>query len=97
VTGTTPGRAFTIDATARGAARRAGARREGGMTVLRALRGAGLRDEVFVTVADVVVDEARHDGVRHVFDVAAGGAALVAEGRAPNGAFTFRRRRFNAR
>jgi riboflavin biosynthesis pyrimidine reductase len=70
---------------------------EGGMTVLRALRAAGLLDEVFLSVTDVVVDESRHDGVIQIFDFPAEGASLVAEGRIPDGAFTFQRWRFSDR
>src|SRR6185369_3023042 len=51
---------------------------EGGQTVLRALHGARLLDEVFVTETDVVVDEARHQGVLRIFDFAAEGANLIA-------------------
>ncbi len=71
---------------------------EGGQTVLRALRAAGLLDEVFVTETHVVVDEARHRGVLRIFDFAREGAALVAEGRtAPDSGWRFRRWRFNPR
>lgn len=65
---------------------------EGGETVLTALRAAQLLDEVFVTVTDVVVDEARHDGVLRIMDFEAEGATLVAEGRiAPASAWRFQR------
>jgi riboflavin biosynthesis pyrimidine reductase len=68
---------------------------EGGDTVLRALHAAGLLDEVFLTVTDVVVDEAAHEGVLKGLDPAAEGARLVAEGRiAPESAFVFQRWRF---
>jgi riboflavin biosynthesis pyrimidine reductase len=70
---------------------------EGGMTVLRALRAAGLLDEVFLTVTDVVVDASRHQGVVRIFDFPAEGAWLVAEGRIPGGDFTFQRWRFSDR
>jgi riboflavin biosynthesis pyrimidine reductase len=71
---------------------------EGGQTVLRALHRAGLLDEVFLTVTDVVVDDARHRGVLRIFDFAAEGADLIAEGRtAPESAWRFRRWRFNRR
>lgn len=71
---------------------------EGGQTVLRALHRAGLLDEVFVTETDVVIDDARHRGVLRIFDFAAEGAELVAEGRtAPESAWRFRRWRFNRR
>jgi riboflavin biosynthesis pyrimidine reductase len=71
---------------------------EGGMTVLHALHGAGLLDEVFVTTTDVEVDADRHKGVQSIFDFEGEGAELVAEGRVePDGRFTFRRWRFNRR
>ncbi len=71
---------------------------EGGMTVLHALHGAGLLDEVFVTTTDVEVDADRHEGVQSIFDFDGEGAELVAGGRVePDGRFTFRRWRFNRR
>jgi riboflavin biosynthesis pyrimidine reductase len=71
---------------------------EGGQTLLAALHGAGLLDEVFVTVTDVVVDESRHEGVLKTFDFAALGAEMIAEGRtAPASPWVFRRWRFNRR
>jgi len=71
---------------------------EGGEKILRALHAADLLDEVFVTVTDVVVDEAAHAGVLKIFDFDAEGATLIAEGRtAPASGFTFRRWRFNER
>lgn len=71
---------------------------EGGQTVLRALHGARLLDEVFVTETDVVVDESRHQGVLRIFDFAAEGADLIAEGQtAADSGWRFRRWRFNRR
>lgn len=71
---------------------------EGGETVLAALRRAGLLDEVFLTMTDVVVDETAHEGVRHIMDFAVEGATLVAEGRtAPESGWRFQRWRFSAR
>jgi riboflavin biosynthesis pyrimidine reductase len=71
---------------------------EGGETVLRALHGAGVLDEVFVTTTDVVVDESAHENVHHLMDLAAAGAELIAEGTTePPGGFVFRRWRFNVR
>ena len=71
---------------------------EGGQTVLRALHGAGLLDEVFVTETDVVVDESRHQGVLRILDFAAEGADLIAEGQtAADSGWRFRRWRFNRR
>jgi riboflavin biosynthesis pyrimidine reductase len=71
---------------------------EGGETVLRALHGAGLLDEVFVTTTDVVIDESAHENVDHIMDFTLAGAQLMAEGTTePPGGFVFRRWRFNAR
>jgi len=71
---------------------------EGGQTVLEALHGAGLLDEVFLTVTPFVIDASAHDGVITIFDFEAEGAALVAEGRtAADETWLFRRWRFNAR
>ena len=71
---------------------------EGGVSLLRTLRTAGLLDEVFVTVTDVVVDRARHEGVLEIFDFEREGALLVAEGSIGGGsAWRFRRWRFNPR
>ena len=71
---------------------------EGGETVLRALRAAGLLDEVFLTTTPHVVDAAAHDGVLTIFDFEAAGARLIAEGHATaDPAWRFRRWRFNER
>ncbi len=71
---------------------------EGGEQALRALHGAGLLDEVFVTVTDVTIDEAAHDGVRKIFDFEAERATLIAEGGTASGrGWVFRRWRFNPR
>ena len=71
---------------------------EGGQTVLRALRRAGLLDEVFLTETDVVVDESRHRSVLKIFDFEPEGADLIAEGRTGNASsWRFRRWRFNRR
>jgi riboflavin biosynthesis pyrimidine reductase len=71
---------------------------EGGMTVLRALRQAGVLDEVFLTTTDAVIDTAAHHGVLTIFDFEADGARLVAEGRtAPDSGWLFQRWRFNER
>jgi riboflavin biosynthesis pyrimidine reductase len=70
---------------------------EGGMTVLHALHEARILDEVFLTVTDVVVDPKDHDGVQTIFDFEAEGAALIAEGRAAEGGYVFRRWRFSQR
>jgi riboflavin biosynthesis pyrimidine reductase len=71
---------------------------EGGATVLYALRAAGLLDEVFVTVTDVLVDESRHAGVQKIFDFEREAAQLIAEGRiGAESAWRFRRWRFNER
>jgi riboflavin biosynthesis pyrimidine reductase len=71
---------------------------EGGGTVLRALHGAGLLDEVFLTTTDIVIDTSAHDGVITILDLERDGAELIGEGRvAPAGGFTFRRWRINSR
>jgi riboflavin biosynthesis pyrimidine reductase len=71
---------------------------EGGETILRALRAAGLLDEVFVTTTPTVVDESAHEGVLRSMDFEAEGATLVAEGRAAaDERWTFRRWRFSER
>src|SRR5262245_5033755 len=71
---------------------------EGGEQILRALHAAGLLDEVFVTVTDAVIDETAHEGIVRVFDFAAEGADLIAEGKTtPSSGWTFRRWRFNVR
>ena len=71
---------------------------EGGETILRALHGAGVLDEVFVTTTDAVIDESKHEGVLKIFDFEGDGAALIAEGRtSPDSPWIFRRWRFNQR
>ena len=71
---------------------------EGGERILRALHGAGLLDEVFVTVTDVVIEESQHEGVLKVFDFESEGAALIAEGKTSEASrWRFRRWRFSAR
>jgi riboflavin biosynthesis pyrimidine reductase len=69
---------------------------EGGQTVLTALHGAGLLDEVFVTETDVTIDVARHAEVLQIFDFEREGAALIGEGRVEQDpTWRFRRWRFN--
>ena len=71
---------------------------EGGETILRALRAAGLLDEVFLTTTPHVVDETAHEGVLKIFDFEAEGARLIAEGHAAaDPAWRFRRWRFSER
>jgi len=71
---------------------------EGGETVLRALHGAGILDEVFVTVTDAVIDESAHEGVLKIFDFEAERAVLIGEGKtSPESGYVFRRWRFNER
>ena len=71
---------------------------EGGETMLRALRQAGLLDEIFLTTTDVVVDIGAHEDVLSIMDFARAGAALVAEGRTrPDSSWLFRRWRLNRR
>ena len=68
---------------------------EGGQTLFAALHAARLLDEMFVTTTDVVVDRSAHEGVLTIFDFAAEGATLMAEGRLePAGVYRFRRWRF---
>ena len=71
---------------------------EGGEVVLRALRRAGILDEIFVTVTDVEIEPTAHEGVRRLFAFGAEAAALIAEGRTRSDpGYTFRRWRFNER
>jgi riboflavin biosynthesis pyrimidine reductase len=71
---------------------------EGGMTVLHALRGAGILDEVFVTSTPFLIEEAAHEGVLKIFDFEAEGARLVADGHATvDAGWRFRRWRFSER
>jgi riboflavin biosynthesis pyrimidine reductase len=71
---------------------------EGGETMLRALHGAGLLDEVFLTTTDAVVDADAHDGVLRILDFEREGAALIAEGRIrPDSGWLFRRWRLHPR
>jgi riboflavin biosynthesis pyrimidine reductase len=71
---------------------------EGGVTILQALREAGVLDEVFLTTTDMRIDTARHAGVLTMFDFESEGARLVAEGRiAPASPWLFQRWRFNER
>lgn len=70
----------------------------GGETVLRALRQAGILDEVFVTVTDVLINPAEHEGVKFIMDFEKEGAELIAEGNIrPGSDWAFRRWRFNRR
>ena len=63
--------------------------------MLTALHEAGLLDEVFLTVTDVVIDTTAHDGVITTFDFRAEGAELVAEGRITrDSGYSFQRWRF---
>jgi riboflavin biosynthesis pyrimidine reductase len=71
---------------------------EGGPTVLNSLHSAGILDEVFVTVTDVAIDPAQHDGVKKIFAFETEGARLIAEGHAASDSgYVFRRWRFNER
>lgn len=68
------------------------------MTVLTALREAGILDEVFLTTTDAVIDTAAHAGVLKIFDFERSSARLAAEGRtAPDSDWLFQRWRFNER
>jgi riboflavin biosynthesis pyrimidine reductase len=71
---------------------------EGGMTILNALRQAGILDEVFLTTTDVLIDAAAHAGVLRIFDCEREGARLVADGRtAADSGWVFQRWRFSER
>jgi len=71
---------------------------EGGMVALTALRGAGILDEIFVTVTAAQIAPEEHQGVKRVFDFEDEAARLVAEGRtAADTGYVFRRWRFNER
>ena len=68
---------------------------EGGQTLLSALHEAGLLDEVFLTVTDVVIDKGAHDGILTSFDFRAERAELVAEGKiSRDSGYSFQRWRF---
>jgi riboflavin biosynthesis pyrimidine reductase len=70
---------------------------EGGENVLASLRAAGLLDEVFVTVTDVVIDPSRHADVRTLPDYDRDAAALMAEGALEGSRWRFQRWRHNQR
>jgi riboflavin biosynthesis pyrimidine reductase len=71
---------------------------EGGMTILNALRRAGILDEVFVTVTEVRIEPSGHERIKRVFAFEAEAAFLIAEGRtAQDVGYVFRRWRFNER
>ena len=71
---------------------------EGGQTLLSALHGAGLLDEVFLTTTPFEIDESAHEGVIRIFDFTASGATLIAEGRAAaDPSWRFQRWRFSPR
>lgn len=71
---------------------------EGGETILQSLRGAGLLDEVFLTITPYVIDDSAHEGVLKIFDFEAEGARLIAEGHAEvDPTWRFRRWRFSER
>jgi len=69
---------------------------EGGATILAALHGAGLVDEIFLTLTDVRIDTSRHEGVKRLPPLA--NARLIAEGRVlQDAAYVFRRWRLSER
>jgi len=71
---------------------------EGGQTLLEALHGAGLLDEVFLTRTPIVIDETAHEAVGRIFDFEAVGATLIAEGRTvADESWRFERWRFSQR
>ena len=71
---------------------------EGGMVALTALRGAGILDEVFVTIAPSHVETAERQGIKRIFAFEVEGAHLIAEGRpSADTGYVFRRWRFDER
>jgi riboflavin biosynthesis pyrimidine reductase len=69
---------------------------EGGAVILEALHGAGILDEIFVTVTDIHIDPAAHAGVKRIAALDAGRARLMAEGQtASDPGYRFQRWRFN--
>jgi riboflavin biosynthesis pyrimidine reductase len=69
---------------------------EGGATVLEALHGAGIVDELFITETDVVIEPTAHEGVKRLSWV--GSARLIAEGRTVSDpGYVFRRWRLHDR
>jgi riboflavin biosynthesis pyrimidine reductase len=71
---------------------------EGGAVILAALGWAGILDEIFVTMTDVHVDPAAHQGVKRITPLEAGTARLIAEGQiASDPGYRFQRWRFNDR
>jgi len=71
---------------------------EGGQTLLEALHGARLLDEVFLTRTPFVIDETAHEDVGRIFDFAAAGATLIAEGgTVADESWRFERWRFSQR
>lgn len=71
---------------------------EGGAVVLDSLHAAGLLDEIFVTVTDVVIDPAAHAGIKRIGPLDAGQGRLVAEGGSDaDPGYRFQRWRFNER
>ncbi|MBI2097154.1 MAG: hypothetical protein HYT40_03345 [Candidatus Sungbacteria bacterium] len=69
----------------------------GGETMLNLLHQAGILDEVFVTITDVVVRPEEHTGVKYIVDFKAAGARLIAEGGVPGSSWKVQRWRFNER
>jgi len=71
---------------------------EGGAVILEALHRAGLLDEIFVTVTDIHVDPAAHEGVKRVTPLEASTARLIAEHRAASDpGYRFQRYRIRPR
>jgi len=69
---------------------------EGGATILDALHHAGIADEIFVTMTDVLIDLSEHEDVKRLFSLE--GTRLIAEGHTESDAsFVFRRWRINER
>lgn len=71
---------------------------EGGAVALETLHAAGLLDELFVTVTDVTIDPAAHQGIKRIGPLDSGAGRLIAEGRTEvDPGYRFQRWRFNHR
>jgi len=71
---------------------------EGGAVMLESFHGAGILDEIFVTVTDVHIEPSEHTAVKRVASFGAEGGRLIAEGRtASDAGYVFRRWRVNER
>ena len=65
---------------------------------LETLHAAGLLDELFVTVTDVTIDPAAHQGIKRIGPLDSGAGRLIAEGRTEvDPGYRFQRWRFHDR